>query len=316
MTFYEQYLSVWKSNLFKALTRIAEFNYYSAKAFYKYQLHRSHHRHKGPPLLVYQMGKVGSSSIMASLRSLGLDMPLYHPHILIKSRLDEIETKRKKYFRTERYSSLKRPWECQFLRKQIDCTLNSKKWKIVTLTREPIARNVSTFFENLEVIPLEYKKKYEVKSDYYDIEPIIVNDGDMEKLIPLFFERPKHDSPLDFFDIELKEIFGIDVFSNEFPKAKGYKIYENEKAQVLLIRLENLNSCAKQAFKEFLDIEDFTLINTNIGAEKIYASLYRKFKDTVVFPNSYIDKLYNSKYMRHFYSESEIDGFRSIWRRI
>lgn len=312
---FSNYFSAGKRFLFKTITRMAEINYYSAKAFYKYQFHRSQRRHKRPPLLIYQMGKVGSKTVMTTLRTLGLDIPIYHLHFLTNERITETEAKRKKYFRTDRYSYLKRPWMYQFLRKQIDSGLNCKKWKIVTLTREPIARNISTFFENLEVTSLDTENKYEIKSDYYDINPMIVKLDDIRKLSPLYFENLNHDSPLVFFNKELKGIFGIDVFASEFPKSKGYEIYENEKAHVLLIRLENLNQCAKMAFKDFLDIDDFTIVNTNIGGEKVYAPIYKKFKETVVMPQDYLDKFYNSKYMRHFYNESEIESFRAKWQR-
>lgn len=304
-----------KKILWNTIKLLSESNYYSARAFYKYQLYRSQRRHKEPPLLVYQMGKVGSSTVVTSLNTLGLDMPIYHPHFLTKTRIAETEAKRKKHFRTERYSYLKRPWMYQFLRKQIDHGINSKKWKIVTLTREPIARNISTFFENLKVVPLESGDEYEIKSDYYNIDPTIVKLDDMQIITHLFFEKLNHDSPLVFFDRELRGVFGIDVFASEFPKSKGYEIYENERAKVLLIRLEDLNNCAKKAFKDFLHIDNFTVVNTNIGAEKVYSAIYNKFKETVVFPDSYLDKFYNSQYMTHFYNKTEIDRYRAKWRR-
>ena len=137
----------------------------------------------------------------------------------------------------------------------------------------------------------------------------------MQVLRDLFFDRLNHDSPLVFFDRELKGVFGVDVFASEFPKSKGYKIYEDEKADVLVIRLESINDCAEEAFKDFLDINNFTLVNTNIGREKIYASIYKEFKETINLPVSYLDKFYNSKYMRHFYSEAEIEKFRAKWYR-
>jgi hypothetical protein len=104
------------------------------------------------------------------------------------------------------------------------------------------------------------------------------------------------------------------VFSSDFPKSKGYKIYEGDKVDILLIRLENLNQCAREAFKDFLNIDNFTLINTNIGSEKDYAPIYKKFRDAIALPDSYIDEMYNSKYARHFYTEAEINKFRARWR--
>ena len=76
------------------------------------------------------MGKVGSMTVERSLRAIKLDMPIYHTHLLTKERIADTEAKRKKFFRTERYSYLKRPWLNQFLLKQIESGLNDKKWKM------------------------------------------------------------------------------------------------------------------------------------------------------------------------------------------
>lgn len=298
----------------RAIGRLAEINYYSARAYYKYRLYRSSRKYSRSPLLVYQMGKVGSKTVEMSLRALELDMPIYHPHFLTKARIAETEAKRKTFFRTQRYSYLKRPWLYQFLRKQIQSGLKDKKWKIVTLTREPIARNISTFFENLEVKVLDLPDQYEIRSHYYDIDPTIVTLDNLQQLTDLFFDRLHHDSPLDFFDRELKRVFGIDVFASEFPKSKGYKIYQEKHADVLLMRLENLNECARDAFKDFLGIEGFTLININIGRAKDYAPIYQSFVDSIALPDTYINKMYRSKYMQHFYNEEEIDRFEAKWR--
>lgn len=107
----------------------------------------------------------------------------------------------------------------------------------------------------------------------------------------------------------------IDVFSSEFPKSKGYEIYETKHADLLLLKLENLNNCASDAFKTFLDIDGFTLAKSNIGDNKAYRNIYRRFLESIVLPDSYIDKMYTSKYVRHFYSEKEIEAFKARWCR-
>jgi hypothetical protein len=294
---------------------LAQKNYYFAKHYYIFLKSRELKQYKGPPVIIYQMGKVGSKSVKKTLDSLDLDMPIYHSHLLTKERIAETEKKRQKFFRTSRESYLKRPWLNQFLRMQIDKGLNDKKWKIITLTRDPVARNLSTFFENLEVRSTNGNDKFEVESDYYDIHGLTVNSDDVQVLMELFYERVKHDSPLEFFDRELKEVFRVDVYKNEFPKSKGYQIYQNELADVLLIRLEDLGSCAPKAFKEFLGIENFFLKKENIGAKKNYAELYKKFRETIHLPESYLDKFYKSKFMKHFYTDKEILCFRERWIR-
>lgn len=299
-----------------ALARLAQQNYYSAKAYYHHKLHRSTLEAKEPPLLIYQMGKVGSSSVQASLKALNLDMPIYHPHFLTQDFMDLYEQKRKKYFGTNRISELKHIWQCQYLSKQIEKGLNGKKWRAVTLVREPIARNISAFFETLEVEVLsetQFKLTADIRSTY-NFE-ITVQLDDVEELIEIFLREFDHETPLVFFDREIKGVLGVDVFATEFPDSIGYKIYEGAEVDVLLIRLENLTECARDAFKEFLNVEDFSLTNTNIGSEKDYAPIYKKLKDSIRLPDSYIDEMYTSKYTRHFYSEAEIARFETRWRR-
>ena len=285
-----------------------------ARAYYHHRLHRESLQYKEPPLLIYQMGKVGSKTIRSSLRAIKFDRPVFHVHFLTPDRVERTEKERRKYLGTEKMGLLRHVWQYQYLRKRMESGLDGeKKWKIVTLTREPIGRNIATFFENLRMQPPDSGGRYRVQSDYYGIEGVFTME-DTDELMRLFFERLYHDRPLVYFDEEIKSVFGIDVFASEFPIAQGYKVYEGERADVLLIRLESLNDCARDAFKEFLNIEGFTLMNENIGSEKAYAPLYKKLKDSIILPEAYVDRMYTSKYTRHFYSEEEIARFRAKWR--
>jgi hypothetical protein len=146
---------------------------------------------------------------------------------------------------------------------------------------------------------------------------VIIGVDEMDKLANLFMKiSNKHahdDQSLTFFDREFKTVLGFDVFSSEFPISKGYNIYRENLADILLIRLENLNECYQQAFKEFLDMDVFSLSKSNVGREKSYASLYKMFKKSVVLPDTFIDEMYSSKHARHFYSAEEICLFREKW---
>ena len=310
-------MTVFKDIMKRSLRRplgLAKKNYHFAKFYYMYQKGEELKRFSESPLIIFQMGKVGSKSVKRSLEALDLDMAIYHSHLLTKARIRETEKQRKKFFRTQRESYLKRPWMNQFLRIQIDKGLQGKKWKIVTLIRDPVARNVSTFFENLEIQSYN-QKEFVIASDYYNIAACTIHSDEVQTLTELFFEKVRHDSPLEFFERELKGVFGVDVFATEFPKAKGYQIFKDLCADVLLIRLEDLDRCASRAFKEFLGIENFRLVHENIATQKIYGSLYSKFKEEIRFPGSYLDKFYDSKLMKHFYSEQERSFFRDKWQR-
>ena len=294
----------------RLIRNLAEKNYYTSKALWKRGQRQAIQAYHGQPIITYQMGKVGSSTVQASLVAVDPDRPIYHVHFLNPARVREIEHQRRKYFGTDKVGLLRRPWLSEFLFEQIQKT--NRHWKIVTLIREPIARNISTFFENLDVTKNPESTKYAVKSDYYGFE-ITVDPENMEPLIELFFDRLVHERPLNYFDDEIRYVFGIDIFESTFPVDKGYMHYQSNNADMLLIRLGDLNRCAKTAFKEFLDVDDFTLIQTNVANEKVYAPLYKEFKRKVHFPEDYINKMYESRYVRHFYSDEEIRELRKTW---
>lgn len=251
------------------------------------------------------MGKVGSTTIVRSLKASGLAMPIYHVHDLTRSTLDRDEKLYKRKFDSDGYWPINL-WESQYLLKQIERGVKRKKWKIVTVTRDPIARNISGFFQTLRL---------EFGFDYQNIKSM-KSEEIIEELIAIFLEKVRwHEYPLTWFDVELKGVFGIDVFASDFPIEKGYEIYKGEHGDALVLRLENLNECAQDAFKEFLNIDGFTLIEGNISSEKAYYPIYQKFLDSVVLPDFYVRRMYTSKYARHFYSEEEITKFKAKWSK-
>ena len=298
----------------RTIEQLAHTNYNTAKTYYHYKLRRTDARYKKPPLLVYQMGKVGSSSVSQSLKKAKIDRHIYHVHFLRPERVAEYEEKRRDFFGTPREGDLKHIWQYQHLNEQLKHGLNGKKWKIITLVRDPVARNLSTFFENIEMIPSESGQQQKLISVEYDFE-ITIENNNLDGLIELFFEKCRHDTPIIYFDREFKDVLNIDLFASRFPTEKGYKIYNEKEFDILLIRLENLNNCFTEAIKEFLNIDDVLLISRNIGSQKDYANLYQMFRNSIALPESYTDKLYSSRFAKYFYSDAEIEQFRTRWSR-
>jgi len=290
-----------------------EWLYPTAKAMYMWRMGRAYKRYDHGPVLILQMGKVGSKSVQAGLEAANLDRPIYHAHFLSRERTARTEKQRRKFFRTDRHSYLMRPWLNEFLLRTFEERKDNRSWKLITLTREPVGRNISAFFENLDVVRCETDGEFKISSDYYQIEPTIVSVDDTSKLSRLFFDRAQHDSPLRFFDREIKDIFGIDVLSSGFPIEKGYGIYSAERVDLLVLKLESLAHCANDALAEFLGIDEFRIINRNISAGKVYAPLYDAFKRNAVIDSEYADSLYDSEYMRTFYSGTEIAAARTKW---
>ncbi len=258
------------------------------------------------PIIIYQVGKVGSRTVLLSLQrayqALHLNIPIHHVHVL--ENLDELERNIRKNFANP-VDNLDYIRKSKELRKQIDKNPR-QHWKLISLVREPIARNIGSFFQNIaEYIP-DWKEQYKKGTLSLDqLQKYFLNNQSI------------HIAADWWFDKQLKPLFGIDVFESDFPVETGFKIYKSpsSNASLLLIRLEDLNSCAERAMYEFLGLKDFTLYNTNVGDEKEYADLYKEFKEKPL-PKEYIENIYNMRSVRHFYSQDELEAFSSHWLSI
>ncbi len=256
------------------------------------------------PIIIFQPGKVGSLSVHHSLQAafqqLQVSTPIYHSHALNKldEREDFVQRTRK-----NPTDSLKLIKEWKELRQAIDAD-PSKKWNIISLVREPVAMKVSALFHLLDQhIPDWQQRHAKGKLPMSEIEE-------------LFYSKSEFGfQGLDkWYNIQLKALWGIDIFATDFPKEKGYEIYKTDQISLLIIRLEDLNQVAPKAFYDFMGLQDFTLSNVNVGDEKSYADLYKQFK-SLALPENYVKEGYETDYARHFYSHEELEKFRKRWLR-
>jgi hypothetical protein len=274
------------------IRKIFAYNYFTAKAYY--HLFSLPKLRQADPLLIFQMGKVGSSTISKSLKEHNSDRVMYHAHDLTDNIIDLMESSYR-----QNWSQSLNPahlWQSQYIRKVIKKYPNRWNWDIITLVRDPVARNISGFFQTLFLAYDQDKRKGDELSD-------------------LFLSEFDHETPLVWFDREMKGVFGIDVFGSSFSSSTGYKIYEGEGCRLLLIRLEDLDSCAPKAIEDFLGIENFKIMKSNVGTQKAYSQQYHEFLKHIKLPAAYIDRMYNSKYAQHFYSEHEIENMIKKWQR-
>jgi len=229
------------------------------------------------PVLVYQMGKVASSTIHGSIE------PVYPGWVI---QIHEYEpdkiTKRK----------LKRRMVFDWARKE------GKPLDIVTLTREPIGRNVAWLFENYTSW---------TKCDWSDPN---IKVADLERY---FHEEFDQDYPLVWFDENIKKYFGIDCYSKPFSH-QGWQVYQEGNVRVLAMQCELPDDSKQSLLQDFLKIDEIPLIQKNVGAKKPYATLYKDFRETVKFSEKYLRKMCDSRYFQHFYSSDVIQKVYERWR--
>ncbi len=237
--------------------------------------------------LIYTMGKVGSSSIYQSLKKEVPFADIYHIHHLSDYWLHEVLPKGHKKFLPNIAIGED---VLRFIKKN-----PNKRFKVITLTREPVIRSISDLFQNWE----------SVFENIDDVAPEELKNH---------IESLDYKYAMNWFDSEFFRFLNIDIYQFPFDKDKGYEIYECDNIDVCCIKLEVLNQVGPKVLKEFLGI-DLNLFTANKSTDKGGKDKYLHLKENVKIDNSVLDELYNSKYMQHFYSEQEIAKFREKWGR-
>ncbi len=239
---------------------------------------------KNDIIVVYSMRKVGSTSIYQSLFKMIPGKLTYHLHDLSDASLNRIKQMNPLNNNIKKGNRVRK-----LIKNNPD-----KKLKIVSLVRDPIAVEISYIFHTL---------RWD-KRDANDI-----NYDSLRKEL----EINNYQYAINWFDEELFSYLGIDVFSFDFDKLKGYTIIRQNNIEILLMTLEGLNDSYKEAFEEYFQIENPKLVHSNKTSNLGYQDLYNEFKKKFILQADKVDQIYNTKFTNHFYTKDQIDLFVKKW---
>ncbi|MBF0450245.1 MAG: glycosyltransferase [Candidatus Magnetomorum sp.] len=247
---------------------------------------------KFPPILIYQMGKVGSKTIMRSLEETNIPNFIGHAHSLTWINITQ-----------DHYKNIDVSYR-RLLRQMIDQYSGFIRFKVISLVRDPVARFISNLFQHYKNYIPNLKNIDEETAIREIIFCLLKNFAEFDE---------QNDYVCNWFDFHFRDVFTFDVYSVKFNRLNGYQIYSTKFSDILIIRLEDLRRCHQQAFYEFLGLPNFSLFSDNIGAKKWYANLYEKTLSQIRIPEHYLDIIYASRYSQHFYTEKELLSFKMKW---
>lgn len=243
-------------------------------------------------VLVLTPAKVGTTTLHKSLNEIGVRHTICHG----LSRLPPCH---------DRYSTKEFKSDFLFIskwyHKAIEKSLKQKTIKIITLIREPTARDLSIFFEAF----------------YYNHPVMLWGDSFLSACLGFienyYSKEYPHGYMFDWFDFEIKTPFGIDVFAYPFDKEKGYTIIKKDSIEILLMKLEKLNSL-EGVVGDFVGEPAFKLIKSNEGDKKVSGYLYNDVKKAIKIPGKHFSVYYeNNTRMDHFYTDEEKAAFLKKW---
>ncbi|MDY8138864.1 putative capsular polysaccharide synthesis family protein [Aquimarina sp. 2201CG5-10] len=256
-------------------------------AYKEYQLKRIKNVE---PILVFTMAKVGSSSVYSSLKRC-TNIPTFHIHSL-----DEEEANRniKLCFDHGVYPGSRTP--VFLINKEV--IEKNKPYKIISLFRNPIERNISAFFEAFQ---------------YHTGSSIRNYTGSILDLEKIYHKRLLHFYPIEWYDKQFKDGTGINVFDLPFDKEKGYLITKYKDTELLLINSSLNDKIKETTIRDFCRVEHFELKNINVTEKSNVSLLYTEFKNKIRFSEEYLSCLLDTKYMNHFFPEKEKERLFNKW---
>ena len=201
----------------------------------------------------------------------------------------------------------------------------SGKIKILTAVREPISQNISTMFYWLS--------KEDSFNFYCGFDELWDDGGNLNNLFQRLLVASEYVAGIEGeFDSVFRTIteqngeirmiqkfFGVfnhkivDLYSFPFNKEKGYSIIDSGRYEVFVFQIEKLEQVKNELFQWLGVLPDTMLPRENAGENRLFGDLYKQAKDKIAFSEEYYTKCYNEEYVRHFYSQEDIDCFRRKW---
>lgn len=246
-------------------------------------------------IVVHQMGRAASMTVTNTVKSMNLSMPVYHTHWLNSATVEN---------RMGRIDPDKGPLNVrvsQLLSPQIYQHKKDRNWKFISIIRDPVARNISAYFLSIDHFFDDFFRRYKQ------------GDITLDDLLHNFLKEFPHDQPIKWFDEEVKEPIGIDVFEVPFDNRKGFIVVEHENVSFLTVKLERLNDVYQDALNALFHKKTERLVNTHVTNEDKDFDMYKEFISNIPLPKDYLEEMYASKYATHFYDDVEINGFKNKW---
>jgi len=257
------------------------------------------------PILVYTMGKVGSSTVYYTLLNHNVSQLIYHIHFLSDFYLERMTVK----YNEDKKDSLARLSLNQFIKGSTDHMTasnmlkkvlesgNRSKWKIITLVRDPVATFLSHIFQNPRTHrPFLLNEKGELdkkKVDAYIYEYFIQFDSE-------------EDFISNWFDREFYSFTGIDIYGYPFDPSIGFTIIREEHFDIAVIALNNLESNLQRVISELIpenkNVKDISVFKKNIRENQDDTGFYKKLKNSIIVPTDGLKKVYSTRFATHFFS--------------
>ncbi len=257
------------------------------------------------PIVIFTMGKTGSSSVLAGLRGASVKNPTYQVHLLSQQGINTFAT----FYRHLSPPIWPEHMNTSALLSRKLATPPRRRWKVISMVRDPIAVRVSAFFENLSLFhPEMIMPSGELRTDevLHFLHELLSNYTESEAVVDRYFRT--------WFQQEFNQTLATDVFEVPFDQAVGHSCIETPLADVLLMRYEDMKTVFSTAINGFLNLADpIALPRMNVGRQKRFGEDYEHILEHIRLSPATCGEIYAAPQVTHFYTSAMIDGFTRRW---
>lgn len=239
------------------------------------------------PILVWQMSKVGSTTIQKTLKRAGVGA--LHVHFIDPQSWSDATG----WYRSHGETLPRHFYIGRLLRWWLRHTQH--RVKVVTLMRDPIARHVSGMFQSHHVAGF----------------PVGDASDALDTLRAQFVEGRPEKYAFTWFDREIKAVLGIDIYAHPFDREAGYTRITTPRADILVMTTERLSELIPTVLSDFVG-ESLRVHNARRRRDKMYACV----KSNFTLPDKVVQRVYGNPRMQHFYTNEQIAHFMRRWTNI
>lgn len=235
------------------------------------------------PVLIYQMGKVGSSSVREMLERAGVRN--IHVHLISRSaRIREAAFRRKMEdgVPPHIYKGGIVDWWLHNTAKQV---------RVITLVRDPVASHISGEFE------LAHVTGFPAGNVQRSVDRLVRD-----------LEGGALDEPFGWFESEFSPTVELDFFAHPFDREAGWTRITTPRFDILALTLERLDALSTTVLSEFVGTD----LQPQVARQRT-DDVYGEVKRRVKLSAATLDRIYEHRRVQHFYSAARREQFRARW---
>lgn len=188
------------------------------------------------------------------------------------------------------------------------------KIKIITAIREPIIQNLSYIFQELSatydnVFNESLRKRFKNK------EQFLSELTNVNTFLDQYINKKSDKTPNMYLDAYFDEFNSnfINLFEYEFDKEKGYTIIKKDNIEVFVYQYEKIDEIAKEMSNWIGQTKFETLSVENDFNSNWITNQYNQALEYIDFSDKYFNYFYGTLWVKHFYSQNDIEKFKDRW---